>query len=273
MTTKYWTVVTLGGLFAGLVLAASPPEPILGGSAGQAMRIMVAGDGSVRCLAVAGFRNSEGASPEPDRTFDLSPGQTGFFDLNLGRLAGRFGQRVELRPLVRVLRGKCSAAVEVFEVFTGRSMAYMRLFAGLANPPESDSPAAVSHPAPIFPPLSVVQGQVVRLGSAKAFDPQPEPPVKCTAILAFVDARGNRVGPAKLVDLAPGRFDFVDVSANLLLPRGAPLGTRVMVQPRVLLPVGGGDLRGCDASVQVWEGFTGATVLVYVIPGPCYECL
>ena len=148
MKTKHWNVATIGGIFAGLTLAATPPEPILGGSAGQAMRIMVAADGSVRCSATAGFRNGEAAPPEPDKTFDLSPGQTGFVDLNLGRLAGRVGQRVELRPLVRVLGGKCSAAVEVFEVFSGRSMAYMRLFAGLGSPPEDGIPAGAKPSRP-----------------------------------------------------------------------------------------------------------------------------
>jgi hypothetical protein len=90
-------------------------------------------------------------------------------------------------------------------------------------------------------------------------------------MLAFADDRGNPVGPVKRVDLMAGRFDFVDVSASLLIPRGAAIGTRVMVQPRLLIPVGGGDLRGCRASVQLYDLFSGWTQTI--IPGPCWECL
>jgi hypothetical protein len=262
--------LTLSVLGAGLALSQSPPDkafPIVGGSVGQMMRIMVAADGSVRCRVEAGSRNGEGSPPEPDKFFDLLPGQTAFMDLNLARLAGRPGQRTELRPVARVLDGKCSASVEIFEPFAGRSMDHMTLFTGLAAPVAAIPPAG---PPPAFAPLSLVQGEALRLGSTVAFDPQPEPPVKCTAVLAFADARGNPVGPSRRVDLAPGRFDFVDVSASLLLPRGAPVGTRVLVQPRVLIPVGGGDLRGCRASVQVYDLFSGWTKTI--IPGPCWEC-
>lgn len=70
-----------------------------------------------------GFRTGSGSRPEPDRIFDLAPGQTAFTDVSLSRLAGRLGRRVELLPLVKVHGGKCSAPVEVFEQFTGRNTA------------------------------------------------------------------------------------------------------------------------------------------------------
>src|SRR5213082_3636884 len=110
--------------FASILGAASPPDPDfapLGGSYGQTMRILVSAYPPDPCMVAIGFRTGESAPPEPDRTFTLSPGQTAFYDLNLNRLAGRFGVRVEVTPRVVVLSGKCSAAAEMFEVFSGRT--------------------------------------------------------------------------------------------------------------------------------------------------------
>jgi len=256
VTLQYGALLITGA--SAIAFGGSPPDngfPIIGGSYGQTARLLVAGDGSVRCSITAGFRTGETSPPEPDRTFDLAPGQTAFTDVSLSRLAGRLGRRVELLPFVKVHGGKCSASVEVFEQFTGRNTAYMRLFAGLGAPPEGDTPVLGAPPDDQFPAISAVLGQVVRLGlSAKGFDPQPDPPVQCVAVLSFADARGNAAGPTKAVNLAPGQFDFIDFRPAVAF------GQRAIVQPRLLLPAsGGGDLRGCDGSVQVFEQATGWT--------------
>src|SRR5436190_11499769 len=125
--------------FASILGAANPPDPDfapLGGSFGQTMRVLVSALPPDPCVVMVGLHPSEQSPPDPDRTFTLAPGQSGFFDVELNRLAPRFGVRVELRPVVRVLGGKCSAAAEVFENFTFRTTAYVRLFTGrLVSPP------------------------------------------------------------------------------------------------------------------------------------------
>ena len=163
----------LAGVLAlcGTLPAAQPPEPdfpILGGSLGQTMRIAITADGRAGCTAVAGFRNSLGQPPEPEKTLMLAPGQTGFVDLSLNRLAARIGQRVEVRPFVQVAAGQCDGSVEVFEVFTGRTTASLRLFTGLQAPPEPDTPGLQAPPEPEFPALGAVRGQMVRLGAARS---------------------------------------------------------------------------------------------------------
>ena len=245
----------------GILHAADRPAPILGGSLGQTMRIAVAADPAsiVPCVATAGFFDSRGVlqNPPNDRpaSFNLAPGQVGIEDLNLGRLVTRIGQRVELRPVVTVTSGQCSATASVFENFTGRVTAFL----GLVNPP-GDFPT--TDPPNIFPTVGAVPGQLVRLGVARTINPPDtilDPlrdalPPACTAVLAFANGRGEAVGPAKRVELAPGQIEFLDLDPRLL-PAGT--GPRT-VQPRLLLPAsGGGDLSGCGASVQVFEQLTG----------------
>ncbi|MGH9722311.1 MAG: hypothetical protein ACRD8O_19040 [Bryobacteraceae bacterium] len=206
------------------------------------MRISVAADPAARCLATAAFRNSAVDPPDPDKTFDLLPGHVGIAEINLGRLVTRFGQRIELRPVVKILDGKCSATAEVFENLTGRLTAHLRLF---VDPPDPDLPA-----------VSVALGQILRLGVTPTVDP-PDPDKSCAAVLGFFDARGNRVGPTKTVNLLPGQFDFLDLDPNLL-PAGS--GPRI-AQPR-LLPPSVGDPTRCVASLQVYEQLSGWTTEV-----------
>ena len=106
---------------AAVSFAATPHEPdfpIIGGLYGQPARLLVAGDGSLRCSIASEFRT--GAGSPPGRTFDLTPGQTAFTDVSVSRLSGRLGDPVELLPFVKVLGGRCSASIEVIEQFTAR---------------------------------------------------------------------------------------------------------------------------------------------------------
>lgn len=222
---------------------------VIGGSWGQTVRVVVAADASSSCSALVRLIG-EDRLPAAEKSFDLRPGQSGFVDVNLNRLTERLRKRVELLPAIQLRSGRCTAAAEVIENFTGRTLAYLP---GLLLPASGRIPA----------PIGVAVSQFVRLGAARGFDPQPDPP-KCAATLAFADGNGNPVGSPKTIDLAAGSFEVVDLDPGLLLPAaGDPLARRY-VQPRLLLPAsGGGDTRGCAFSVQVFDRITGWTSVAY----------
>src|SRR5437870_5134357 len=91
--------------FASILGATAPPDPDfapLGGSFGQTMRVLISAYPPDPCMVLVGLHPSEQSPPDPDRTFTVAPGQTAFFDVDLSKLAPRFGVRVELRPMVRV---------------------------------------------------------------------------------------------------------------------------------------------------------------------------
>src|SRR6266576_6168295 len=135
---RFTQAALLLGAFASLLGAVTPPDPDfapLGGSFGQTMRLLVSAYPPDPCVVMVGLHPSETPPPDPDRTLTLAPGQSAFVDVELSKLAPRFGVRVEVRPVVQVLSGKCSAAVEVFENFTFRTTAFMRLFTGRSSTP------------------------------------------------------------------------------------------------------------------------------------------
>ena len=236
--------------------------PVIGGSYGQTVRLVItAGDpmpteGVSRCSAAARIVTRE-LLPAAARNFDLGPGESGFLDVNLNPLADRLRRRVELLPAVQVLAGRCAAALEVFENFTGQTMA--RLQYGLLLPAVRGAIDA----GPLAP-TGGTASQILRLAVIRGFDPQPDPP-GCNVILGFADARGTAVGPSKAINLAAGGSDFLDLDFALLLPAsGAPLQTQRFVRPRLLLPAaGGGAMDGCAASVQVFDKLTGWTNTAY----------
>jgi len=221
---------------------------VIGGAWGQSVRVVVAADASSSCSALVKIVSKD-LLPAAEKSFDLRPGQMGFVDVNLNRLADRFRKRVELLPAVQVRSGRCTAAAEVIENLTGRTMAYQP---GLLLP-------AAGGP---LTPVGVAVSQFVRLGAARGFDPQPDPP-KCAATLAFADSNGNPVGPAKPINLTAGSFEVVDLDPGLLLPASGDPHERRYVQPKLLLPAAGGDTRGCALSVQVYDRVTGWTNAVY----------
>ena len=258
--------------WAGTASAAQPPEPefpILGGSFGQIMRVTVAAGSQDACHAAIRFQIGDVAPPDPERTLDLAPGEVGVADLALSRLAPRFGMRVEVRPRVDVLAGRCSAAVETFELFTRRTTAYLRLFTGLAQPPEPDRPVLSSPPDPDFPPIATASGQMLRLGVARTVSPPepevpgtinpPDPDKPCRGTLAFFDARGIQVGNSARIALLPNQFTFADFDPRSL-GASAPIG-RMVLQPR-LIADGDGSVAGCHASVQLFDAATGWTTEV-----------
>jgi hypothetical protein len=245
----------------GLMLSCSGrglgQSAVIGGAWGQTVRFVIAAGDPIPtdnnppgCSALLRVISRELLPAVLEKSFDLRPGQMGFVDVNLNRLADRFRRRVELLPAVQVRSGRCTAAAEVFENLTGRTMAYQP---GLLLP-------AAGGP---ITPVGVAVSQFVRLGAARGFDPQPDPP-KCAATLAFADINGNPVGPTKTIDLAAGSFEVVDLDPGLLLPAWGDPHERRYVQPKLLLPAaGGGDTRGCALSVQLFDRVTGWTNVVY----------
>lgn len=217
------------------------------------MRVVLTGDpAGVGCSALVEIRTRDQVPAAQERV-TLRPGESSFVEVNLSALVGGLRRRVELLPAVKVFEGHCSAAVELSENFTGRTLAYMP---GLLLPASGAPLSAMS-----LPP-----GQILRLGAIREWDPQPDPPA-CRAVLGFADADGNPVGPARRIDLEPGESSVVDLDPNLLLPAsGDPLRVRRFVRPQLLLPASeDGDARGCHVSVQVIERLTGWTA-VAVIP-------
>lgn len=213
------------------------------------MRVVIAAGASSSCSALVRLIG-EDRLPAAEKSFDLRPGQLGFVEVNLNRLTDRLRKRVELLPAVQVRSGRCTAAAEVVENFTGRIMAYQP---GLLLPASGRIPA----------PIGVAVSQFVRLGAARGFEPQPDPP-KCAATLVFADGNGNPVGTPKTIDLAVGSFEVVDLDADLLLPAAGDPLVRRYVQPRLLLPAaGGGDTRRCALSMQVFDRVTGWTNVAY----------
>lgn len=249
MKLQNWVLV---GLMLGCAGQSFGQSPVIGGAWGQTVRVVVASDASSSCSALVRIVSKD-LLPAAQKSFDLRPGQVGFVDVNLNRLVDRFRQRVELLPAIQVRSGRCTAAAEVIENLTGRTMAYMP---GLLLP-------AAGGPVT---PVGVAVSQFVRLGAARGFDPQPDPP-KCRATLAFTDINGNPVGPTKSIDLVAGSFEVVDLDPGLLLPAAGDPNGRRYATPKLLLPAsGGGDTRGCTVSVQIIDRVTAWTTSAYSAP-------
>jgi hypothetical protein len=241
--------LTLFALGCGATLqAAELPLPMIGGSYGQTVRLIVAASASSRCSALAKLTYGDLLPATPERSLDLAPKQTAFLDVNLNRLAGRLGQRVEILPYVQIRGGACQAAIEVLDNFTARTVSLLTPGSEVMKEDQA---------ANVMVPVSSGAGQLIRLGVARGFDPQPDPP-HCNVILAFEDAEGRSVGQAMPVTLTPGRHAFLDLNP----PPGLSLYQRI-VQPKLLLPASGGDTRGCRVSVQVIDTLTGWTQASY----------
>jgi len=234
--------VTLFALACGATQAAELPLPMIGGSYGQTVRLVVAAGGTSRCSALAKLTYGDLLPATPERVMELGPKQAASVDVNLNRLASRIGQRVEILPYVQIRGGVCKAAIEVVDNFTARTVSFLAPGSEVAK----EDQAANS-----MLPVSSGAGQLIRLGVARGFDPQPEPP-HCNVILAFEDAEGRALGQAMPVTLGLGGRAFLDLNP----PPGLTPYQRI-VQPKLLLPASGGDTRGCRVSVQVFDGLTG----------------
>ena len=270
--TRIPVLILAGGLVLGAATPSDPSFGVVGGSFGQTMRVVLSVIPPGPCSATVGFHSSDNAPPVPDRTFNLTAGQTAFADVDLSKLAGRFGIRVELRPVVHVLGGSCAAAVEVFEVFTGRATIYQlpppcRAAVDSTIPPPCVPPPCravvdtnlLAPPCtPAFAPVGVAAGQVLRLAVARDEATTALPP-PCRGTLSFADAQGNPTGGSQAFDLAPGQIAFLDINPSRLATAFVP--GRTTLQPRLsggLFTNGiGTGMEGCQASMQVYDQFLG----------------
>lgn len=152
------TASTVASL-CGQVDAIPPPIGefgMIGGARGQTLRLNVvnrpaqAGFPSGPCRATIGFADATGSAypPGPTRNVDLAPGQAAFVQFDFDRVLTQFGQRLQLRPVViPAYEGSaqgCIASAEMFDQFTGRTMAYTAAYAAQEPPPVGEQ--APPHP-------------------------------------------------------------------------------------------------------------------------------
>ena len=247
--------VALGILaFAGVTASAAgnPQFGMVGLAAGQVLRLNVVAYPPNPCSATIGFRNSNGQFPQPipDKTVSLNPGESAFIDLPAAALGIQFGGRREFQPVVALIPvpqpdanaapNACGASVEVFDSFTGLSLA--------AQPqPEPELPNV----APRFGMAGIALGQVLRL-NVVAFPPNP-----CSAAIGFLNSGGLPTPqPDKTVYLNPGEAAFIDLPAALL---GLQFGQRAELQPVVTLQPAPNGSSACQATAEVYDRFSGRT--------------
>src|SRR5690349_1657735 len=100
---------------------------MMGGALGEMIRLNAARairSGDIPpgpCAVALGFADSSGAALTRPVTVDLAPGQSAFTQFDFSTLATRFGQRVEVRPVVSAAyRGStagCRFSAEIFDRF------------------------------------------------------------------------------------------------------------------------------------------------------------
>jgi hypothetical protein len=119
---------------------------------------------------------------------------------------------------------------------------------------------------PQFGMVGLAAGQVLRL-NVVAY-----PPVPCSATIGFRNSNGQvpQPTPDKTLYLNPGQADFIDLPASAL---GIQFGGRREFQPVVTLspqpePDANAAPNACAASVEVFDAFTGFSLVADPIPLP-----
>jgi len=166
-------------------------------------------------------------------------------DLIGNQVVPRFGQRVEVRPVIVVQPSPVGAATSfcqgLVEILDGVSGFSLVLVPGKIPPAGSLE----------FGLQGVAFAQVVRLNVVAGGG-------LCQAVLGFRDQKGIPVGPSdKTVSLAAGQADFLDIAGNSLV---SSFGQRAEVRPIVAsVPGAAGVPSSCRATAEVWDVFTGRT--------------
>ncbi len=119
---------------------------------------------------------------------------------------------------------------------------------------------------PQFGMVGLAGGQVLRL-NVVAYPPNP-----CSATIGFRNSNGQQPqpNPDKTVSLNPGESAFIDLPAAAL---GIQLGGRREFQPVVTLvpqpePDANAAPSACAASVEVFDAFTGLSLVASPVPEP-----
>lgn len=88
-----------------LYCGSAGAEFVIGGALGQVIRLNVVALSSGPCRATLGFASVDGASVGRSVAVTLAPGQAALLDLPMSIFTLVFGQRVEIRPVGRAVRG------------------------------------------------------------------------------------------------------------------------------------------------------------------------
>jgi hypothetical protein len=212
-----------------------------------------------------GFADINGNAIGPNSTVTLTSGETATLDLDMDTLVKVPGQRVLVRPVVKVTQashgtaksrptqgqyteadrapGKAGLALrdvsfpvvtEVFDRSTG--------FGTVLVPVTTEIPAQ-----PVFDFQGLAAGQTMQLIVTAAI-----PTDSCLATLSFADRKGNPVGPNMQAQLAPWQTTSLNLNADTL---GLAPRTRIELKPIVTI------MRAttCQASVEVFDNRTGRT--------------
>lgn len=86
----------------------------------------ISSDPAVPCVVQLSFADGSANVLSAGPVLTLNQGQISFLELNGNSLVGRFGQRVQVRPVLTPTSapGTCSASAEVYEQITGRTLVY-----------------------------------------------------------------------------------------------------------------------------------------------------
>jgi len=218
----------------------------------ETVRLNVTGAASNSCIGIIGYDDANGNKLGNSLNVNLGPGQSAYLDLNGNTLVRRFGQRVQVQPMITPAPGAvgvCQPSVEVYEQFFDSTIAM-----GSPGPQQFGEIG----PGPIqFGAMGIVRGQTARL-NAVAFPPNP-----CTVQLQFTDASGNVLASAPSLTLSPGQATSLDYG----LPNPGP-SQRTEITPvmNASNPTGG-SIAGCLATAEVFDNATGFS-RVLAQPGP-----
>ena len=179
------------------------------------------------------------------KTVIINPHHGDFLDLN-GNLVAPPGGRVVIVPCVRILKiSEGSFAVPTFELYNNLIKTTFVLNPGTAKgfDPQPDPPAEVA-----FGLVGITPGVTARLYVLNAENPRSnDPPEPVTVELTFHDANDrifiDRTGreARKVVTLNPDQADFLDLNGNDI----ATPGSRVGIVPCIKV------LRGSPGSLVV----------------------
>jgi hypothetical protein len=252
------------------------PLATLGVTAGQTARISVVNSPDPKssvppdtCLVEMCFHDSKGnlildRSGRPvQKTVTIGPHHGDFLDLN-GNLVTGPGARVVIIPCIRILRiSEGTLAVPTVELVINLLKMTTVLSPGTARgfDPQPDPPAI---PEVAFGLVGITQGMSARLYVLNAQNPTSTDRLEpITVELEFHDANGigfvDRSGnkSTRIITLDPGHADFLEINGNDI----AALGARVGIIPCVKV------LNGSASSLAVptfemYANFTQQTVLL-----------
>ncbi len=198
-----------------------------------------------------------------EKTVTIDPHHGDFLDLN-GNLVATLGRRVGIQPCIRVLSiSEGTLAVPTLELYNNLLNTTFVLSPGTARgfDPQPDPPAL---PEVAFGLVGITQGVTVRLYVHNSENPNSTAPLEpITVELEFHDASGNvfvdRRGREvrKIVTIQPCVFEFLELNGNDI---AAP-GSRVGISPCVKV-LSGSASSLVTPTFEMYVNFTQQTLLL-----------